>query len=341
MKNIYPARIALILCLNFVLLLSQEDNGWIKESIDLTINTNFAAAESLLTAKIAESDSSIEACFYYASVLNSKMTHFENSDNADEFLDILQKVVDKCDSGLENDDLGAEEKARLHFFQGSAFGYMGFFEGQNQQWFKALNHGLKSINDLKKAAELDSTLYETYLGIGVYQYWRSTKLKFLLWTPFFDDLRQEGIANIKKAIRPGVLSRYMAMHQLVYILLDYKKFDEALAYAEEAAAAYPQSQFMQWAYAHVFFKKHDNQRALQEYDRLMALLLADPDVNPSHLITCHLRRARIYLRLKEYQQCSMECRLGLEIPYGEDLSDKGREARESLLEILDEIESNK
>ncbi len=340
MKKINPAALVLVIHLFFLSVLSQENTGWIKESIDLSINTEFAKAESLLTHQIAESNSSIEACFYYASVLSSKMTHFENSNDAENFLSVLQNVIDKCDSRLEDPDLPAKEKGRLHFYRGSAYGYKGFFEGQNSHWFKALNHGLKSIGSLEKAVELDSTLYEAYLGIGVYQYWRSTKLKFILWTPFFDDLRQEGITNIKKAVRYSKQSRYTAIHQLVYILLNEKQYHEALTFAKEAVAAYPHSQFMQWAYAHVFFKMRDNHTALKEYDRLMELLQADPNVNPSHIITCHLRKARIYLRLEDYEQCADECRFGLNVVYDETLSDKGREARKNLQEMISEIESD-
>lgn len=312
------------------------EQSWIQESIDLTINTKFSAAEALLNDRIASGDSTIGVWFYYASVLNSKMAHFESYNDSSDFLEILNKVENKAQRHLSKASLPEAEKALFLFYRGSALGYRAFYEGKREQWFSALSDGLKSIDDLQNAVQLDSTLYDAWLGIGVYKYWRSTKLKFLLWTPFVDDLREEGIEDIKKAIRQSKHSAYMAMHQLIYILLDYGRYDEALFYAQKVIDAYPQSPFMWWAYAHTYYKMRANKKALEAYDILLSLVEADPGANPSHRITCHLRKAEIYKRMGQYNNCAIECRLGLNMKFKDFLTVTGKKNFVKLKQLLQE-----
>lgn len=289
--------------------MSTTSPDWIKESIELTINTRFSQAEALFQKRFAQGDSGIEARFYYASMLNSKMIHFENLDEKDKFLSTLDRVIALADDSLQSGDrsLPPHRRAEIYFYRGSAYGYRAYFHGRTKKWIDALDDAMKSIADLEEAVRLDSTLWEAYLGIGVYKYWRSTKLKYILWLPFVPDSREEGIRYIKKAITNGANSRYMAMHQLIYILLDFGAYDEAIRYAEKVVARFPQSQFMWWANAHAYFKKHDYEQAVTSYRRLLGLIEKDPEANPGHWFSCSTRLAEIYSRLGQFGQSRELC----------------------------------
>ena len=67
----------------------------------------------------------------------------------------------------------------------------------------------------------------------------------------------------------------MAMHQLVYILLDYGKYEEAIQFAEKIVNKYPESQFMWWANAHAYYKNGNYQKAKSSYLTLYDLIIAD------------------------------------------------------------------
>lgn len=289
-----------------------QPQSWIEQVTALTIDGYFNQAEALVNQEIAETDSALAPCLYLASVLNSKMTHFESNDQAHRFVKVLRFIIKKTNQQLEQAYLPDSLLARLYFYRGSAYGYLGFFQGQKGQWFKALKNGLKAIDDLTACTKLDSTFYEAYLGLGTYKYWRSTKLKAVLWLPFLKDLREEGIADIKRAMRTSSNSRYMALHQLVYILIDYKRYDEALKYAEEGIQKFPKSQFMWWAYAHVFFKSHQYPQAIRAYTHLLSLIESHPESNPSHWLDCQVRLAEVYKRLGQKQQAQKIARLILD-----------------------------
>ncbi len=306
MPERFPMRHLLAFLFLLISVLPVLGEDWVTRVIDLTINTRFDEAEAVCADYLTDPDSSLKAYFYLSSILNSKMTHFENDQELERFLTVVDTVVRKSTIRLENSRLTAQQRAQLHFYRGSALGYRAFYLGKKAKYLAALKDGFRSVDDLEEAVKLDSSLYDAYLGIGVYQYWRSTKLRFLLWTPFLNDLREKGIYNIKKTIRYSRYSRYMAMHQFIYILLNEGRFDEALRYATEAVEKYPDSPFMRWAYAHTLYKMHKNQKAIEAFKYILGMIESGVDANASHEVTCRVRMAEIYRRIEDREKCRQE-----------------------------------
>ncbi len=330
-------KIALLVLIVWALLRQNlyAQTAWIDSVTAWTINGYFTRAESFLNQKISQTDSALTPCFYLSSVLNSKMTHYENTNEAPKFEALLHYVIQKSEQKLQDPELSDSLKARLLFFKGSAYGYLAFFQGQTGRWLKALENGLKAIKNLNRCLEFDSTLYEAYLGLGTYKYWRSTKLKAILWLPFVSDLRDEGIADIKRSLHSRALSRYMAMHQLIYILIDYQRYNEALDYAKQAVQKFPKSPFMWWAYAHVFFKSHDYPKALKAYQHLLQLIEHHPEANPSHWLDCQVRIAELYKRMGQPAKARKTARLILQKQHDFPNTEKNRQRLKHARDLLD------
>ena len=62
--------------------------------------------------------SSIENHFYYASVLNSKMVHFENNADEKEFLKTINYVIERGQEILDDEKMIIGEKAKTFFYIG-------------------------------------------------------------------------------------------------------------------------------------------------------------------------------------------------------------------------------
>ena len=263
---------------------------WIDENIELTINGKFNQALSLLNKRIENDTTDFQSYFYLAATLNSKMTHYENLNFEEEFYSAIENTIRLIKmKKIENLKLSDSTKAQFSFYLGSAYGYRGFFEGRKGNWYSALSDGLAAIDLLEESVELDSSLLQAYLGIGTYDYWSSSKLKFALWLPFIPDNRERGIELIKKSLSNTGPAKFMAMHQLVYILIDYGRFEDAKIYAEEIIEKYPQSQFMWWAYSHVFYKQRAYDKAITSYKYLIDLIENSEESNPAHIIKCNLK----------------------------------------------------
>lgn len=297
----------IILIILFLVQINFADN-WINENIELTINGKFDQALSLLQQRINNDSTDFKSYFYLAATLNSKMTHFENLEFEAEFYTAIDKTIQTIkDNQQANPGSTDSIKAQYAFYLGSAYGYRGYFEGRKGNWYSALSDGLKAIDLLEECVEKDSTLMQAYLGIGTYDYWSSSKLKFALWLPFIPDNREEGIELIKKSIKGDGPARYMAMHQLVYILIDFGMFDEAEYYADFIVEKYPKSQFMWWAYSHVYYKQRDYDKAIASYKYLLNLINDDENANPSHIIKCNLKLAQLYYEIEKYSDCILHC----------------------------------
>jgi tetratricopeptide (TPR) repeat protein len=308
------SRIIIVFILSSGLHLFAGSNDWIQETVTHTINTNFSEAMRIIEQKIEADSNDYRAQFYLAATLNSKMTHYENQDEAVQFNRAIDKTLDLVEKQLENGNQLADSiRAELFFYEGSAYGYRAFFQGNHGNYIGAVTNGLKSVGSLNQTLEIDSSLYGAYLGIGVYKYWRYSRLKYLSWLPFVPDDREEGITMIKLAIACDSLSRYMAMHQLVYILLDYGHYEEAIYFAEEIVKKYPQSQFMWWANAHAYYKNGDYQKAKTSYLTLYDLILKDDQRNVSHLLKCKFKLAMIHKELEEFDACQKQCTSILEL----------------------------
>jgi tetratricopeptide (TPR) repeat protein len=307
---------------------------WIDESIHLVMNTRFDEAEHIFKKHIAEGDSSLGVWFYYSSMLNSQMVHHENGLNPEKFLHILNKVIHKADESLRFIDRSDSTAiAKVFFYKGSALGYLSFYQGQIGKYFSALNNGFKTVEQLNMALAYDSTLYDAWLGIGVYQYWKSVRLKSISWMPFMEDQREEGIRNVKKSIQYAPRSRYLAMHQLIYILTAEKRFKEAQQYAKEVIAIFPQSSFMRWAHAHTYFMAHENEEALLSFQQLKKLLKNDPATNPNHLVQVEAHTADIFNRMGMRDSCRAHSQTALKLSLNILLSEKGRIAVEKAIRL--------
>jgi Tfp pilus assembly protein PilF len=315
-------------------------NDWINTTIDLTINTDFDSALYIVNKQIEKDHNDYRAYFYLAATLNSKMTHFENQDEFDQFNMAIDKTIQLIEEQLDNNaGLSDPIYAQLLFYKGSAYGYRAYYQGATGNWLGAISNGIKSVGDLKESLESDSTVYGAYLGIGVYKYWRYSRLKFISWLPFIPDDRDEGIKMITTAISHDSLSRYMAMHQLVYILLDYGHTERAIYFAEKIVDKYPQSQFMWWAKAHAYFKYKDLHKATSAYLNLHRLIEADEQRNIAHLLKCNLKLALIYRDLKEFPKCMDCCQKILMLSATTILTDSVRDIVSQTREIVKECQS--
>ncbi len=339
-SNYYSSRSRLLffsfLLFNFSFIVAQE---WIKTGITYIINTDFERALKLYRDEINIRPQDYRAHFYLAAALNSRMVHFEDQDGQNQFDQAIDRTIELIQQQLHSETLRDSVKlSQYWFYLGSAYGYRAYNQGSNGKWFAALSNGLKAADYLQKAINEDSTLYDAYLGIGTYKYWRRSKLSFISWLPFFPDAREKGIQMIKKTADSDCLSRDLARHQLVYILLDYGWNEEAITYGRELVEDYPQSQFMRWALAHAYYKSNKYQAAEKEYLYLAELIKNDPQHNPNHLLNCKYKLAIIYWALNDYTQCQQQCAAIIEL-YNNDSAREKFDKIEQVHKLLRQVQS--
>lgn len=261
----------------------------ILEGMEKTILCDFDNAKKIYRELIEDYPEEPIGYFYMAAVIQSQMLDEENYSYKKEFEVFIKECIQKA-TKLQQD---RRDDQWLLFYEGNAYLYQSFLKSKLNNWWGAYRDAGKGVNRLEKSLELDSTLYDAYLGIGSYKYWKSTKIKFLSWLPFIPDEREQGINLIIKAIDRGKFVSLIGKDQLAWILVDANRLEEAKKYALENYTLYPNSRFFQWTLAEVFYQSKEWDMAYQKYDLLFQSVKNIPENNHYNQVSCLLRMVEI------------------------------------------------
>jgi tetratricopeptide (TPR) repeat protein len=115
------------------------------------------------------------------------------------------------------------------FYVGAAFGYQAFNNFRKHQWIDAYFDAKKGVDSFKEALKLDPKLFDVYLGLGSYYYWRTAKSSFLrLITFWIPDKRELGLRQLEFAFQHGAYAQNQAGYNLVAAYFDYGQYEKAM-----------------------------------------------------------------------------------------------------------------
>ncbi|MBN1154533.1 hypothetical protein JXB12_06375 [candidate division KSB1 bacterium] len=159
-----------------------------------------------------------------ASIYHGIMRNYWTNRYHAEFDSLITLAIDKGESKLAADDTNAEN----HFFYGAAKGIKGLQHMRHHEWLAAFREGLSGFNHIKKSYQLDDSIYDAYLGLGLFYYWKSVKTRILSFLRFVKDEREKGIEYIKIAVDKGQFSKLEGQMILLQIYYYEGMFDTAL-----------------------------------------------------------------------------------------------------------------
>lgn len=243
----------------------------LQRAVVLTVDQEYAAAFRAIDEALALAPQEPLGHLFRAATLQSRMMDYEDYAEEKEFFKSLKTCRQLAERKLQRN----AGDALAHFLLGSAYGYEAFYVGKKKRYLEAAHMGWNSIKHLETAIRLDSTMYDAYLGIGTYKYYRS-KLKLLI----FSDERETGIAMIRKACAFGKYSRFAAINGLTWVLLDENKPEEAFALSDSVLQHHPRSRFFMWGAAESAARLGKFDYAREVYRRLMATLGEEHKLSP-------------------------------------------------------------
>jgi hypothetical protein len=307
----------------------EEIRAELNRGIELTINNRFSEALHIYDELIQRFPHHPMGYFYKGATLQAYMLDAENYQQKSEFFRLMEQTIRCADSLKRNDN----ETAWTLFFEGSAYLYRSFMKSRLGKWFSAYRDAVHGVGWLGSALERDSLLYDAYLGIGSFKYWKSARANFLLWLPFIKDERQAGIEMIQKSIRKGMFSRWIARDQLSWILLDKGDCDEALAIANEDAKTFPQSRFFKWTQAEAAYKCGNYDLSRRIFEKLLIMIRDIPQRNYYNEIYCLTKLAAIEYQQKNWDSAYRFADLALRLNISKQIRDRAKKKLELALEI--------
>jgi tetratricopeptide (TPR) repeat protein len=229
--------------------------------------------------------------FFRAAILQARILDYEDYDGDE---DAFFAATGMCRKLAQTKLREHRDEAWAHFFFGSALGYEAFLIGKKKKYFEAFRYGWQSIQHLEAALKIDPQLYDAYLGIGTYKYYRSKMSRSFSWLPFIRDERETGIQMIRQALAKGRYSRPAAINGLSWILMDENRPAEALALTDSALAMYPSSRFFLWSAGEAAGRVGRHEQAAAHYRIILESLQLENHLSPYLELVGRTRLAKVY-----------------------------------------------
>jgi len=206
------------------------------------------------------------------------------------------------------------------FIRGGTYAYQAAVKVRSKDYFSALSNGLSAVSDLNKAVAIDPQLYDAYLGIGSFHYFRTKATSVLKWLPFIGDNRERGIGEIKLAIEKGRYSKVMAQNGLAWIYVDYGKYALALEQAELLEKEHPRNHTFFWITPEVHWRTKQWGQAAAAYAKLLQLVDEGRPVNNFNRVYVGCRLAKCLFECGRYKEAQAAAQAALNLSLEEHLA---------------------
>jgi tetratricopeptide (TPR) repeat protein len=157
------------------------------------------------------------------------------------FKDLITSTITKSETRIR----AQQDVARNYLYQGMAYALRARLEGLRDRDLPTARAGKKMRTLLLTALQLDPSLTDAYLGVGIYNYFvdtLSTIVKILSW---FIGLpggsRVQGLQQLQLAAEKGELARGEAKFYLAkdYSRANERQYERALELFQQLAREYP------------------------------------------------------------------------------------------------------
>jgi hypothetical protein len=244
--------------------------------------------------RIDESDPA--GYLFRAGALLANMIDSEDDLYGQTFNTLCDSVRDVSEIRLA--DCTPSDSALTYLYLGHQYAYRALYEARFASRLSALSYGIKAKNQYLKGLQCDSLLYDLYLGIGSYHYWKSVESGFLRFAGIFKDERTKGMAEVGLAIDRSLFSGEAAKSAMIWIMINEENYDSAVALSRAMLNDYPEGNNFVWPLAEAFFKSEKYQEAADMYQILLERLKRNPG-NFFNVIEIIYRLKMTYDRLNE------------------------------------------
>jgi tetratricopeptide (TPR) repeat protein len=270
-------------------------NALITEGIDFTLRQEYDRADSVFRIVVDYYPNHPLGYLYRAAVMETKsMDYLDPLDftTFDSLLAVAKSEAEKIVETSPSSPIG-------YYYRGSAIGYDAYARVDAGNWLSGIVKGLSAASDFKKSVELDSSFYDSYVGVGTYYYWKSRKAEILNWA--LGDRRAEGVRLLEIAVEKAEQNKYAALSALSAIYLDSGQFNLSIQCARRALDRYPENRIFLWGLAAAQEQSEDYTDAVQTYQHLLTNILNAKISNPYNEILCRINYVKARLALKQSQ----------------------------------------
>ncbi len=231
--------------------------------------------------------------------------------------------------------LSGDTSALIRLCLAGGYGARALYKAQHKDILSGIHDVVKSIKEFHKVIEIDSSLFDAYIGIAGYNYFKHRLFSYI---PYTENLHWED--EIKLACNHGKYFRIVALACYSSLLIEEKRFDEAVQVATRLVSEFPETRTFRWIRVKGYCGMGEWELARDEYEKLLELTIVGQSSYFYNIGCCRLGLANAYLKLIESglkplptQECKAQCEEILKLPD----SPKSKKTKEKAEEILSKI----
>ncbi len=312
----------------------EQLDALVSKGIDLTLKQEYGRADSIFQVASQMFPDHPLGTLYQAAVMEAKSIDYLDPLNFSRFDSLVNHAKSRAERMINE----MPDAAMGYYLRGTAIGFDAYAQVDAGNWLGGILKGLSAATDLKKAVELDSTLYDAYAGVGTYYYWKSRKAEFLNWA--LGDRRYEGIRMLEIAAQKADHNKYAALSALTAIYLDTGQPELAVECARHGLERYPDNRVFLWGLASAEDQGREYGQAISTYERLLQSILRSKIPNPYNEIACRMDivKDRLELHQTEGLIAHIDAILAFEhYPFPEALAERAKKKFEEARNIRQKL----
>jgi hypothetical protein len=271
-------------------------------SIELAYQEQFKEAENEAKKIVRNFPDHPAGYFFCAFVLDLQMTYYQSDAQEIEFYQYCNLAIAKGEKRLEK----APNDIWTLFFVAGAKGAKGTYESRFHRWISAFRNGWQGVVGCREIAKRDSRIYDVLFGLGTYDYWRSALTEQVWWMPGVADRRPEAIKMIACAADSGTYVRQASAYHLVAILINEKRFKEALELADTMLQRYAHSFLFAWGRSQALLGLGRYADAEAGFQAILRRIQGEGFKNNYCLAMCRYYLSKVYFGQKNFPRCIKE-----------------------------------
>jgi tetratricopeptide (TPR) repeat protein len=295
--------LGVLLWLSPVYLLAQTQElflGHIQRGLDLTYRADYEAALEEFDAALALDTISPAGYLFKAACLETYMVDYDSRCFEKEFYSLIDLCQRKAEARLKI----VPGDGWSRFFLGTCHGYRAvhdiFYKGS---YLSGVSHGFRTIRECEQALREDSTVYDAYLEIGIFD-WGVNKVVSKL--PLVNRNSEEAVDKVTLALERGVYSKVPAKSVLAWMHVVDERYDTALVLARELDEDFPQSRFFKVILGSIYLDLEEWDLALAAWWDLFELAAGDSLAFYPRAVA-RLGLARSYFGKDDFESCIEIC----------------------------------
>ena len=309
----------------------------LRRGINYTIVEQFDSARMVFRQMLATDSLDHAARLYLAGVDHAEMMDREDYSHKDRFEADADATIQLAERNLA----AARDSAWAYLTIGNAHAYVASLEAKAGSWWTAMRRGLKAKGAYLDALKIDRNLYDAYLGLGTYHYWKSAKTEFINWLPFVGDRKDDGVSELQLAVDSSLFSNDLARNSLIWIQLERKEPQLALENARELSAKFPQSRLIKWGMAFSCYAAGRMHEAVNYFGEIVTSLESDSTQNYFNLIECRYHRGKIFLSVNDSTAARQEFQILLGYPASSEIRDRQKGKISECKRLLRDLEKQR